>query len=558
MPGVSGDGRSEELASGWEALRAGRWEDARELFARAVDAGGTAEAHEGLSWAAWWLDDAGAMFAAREQAFRLYRERGDAASAARMATWIAADQLDFHGAVAVASGWLDRAFRLLEPLPVGPDHGWLAFHQGYVALVRGETDLAEERGAHAAELGRRFDVVDLQMLGLALNGMILVSRARVREGMRRLDEASAIALSNEASIPISSAWTCCFLVTACTRVLDFERAFEWCDRIAEFADRYGSKYMLGFCRAEYALIHTWRGEWEAAERALEESIAALSAARAPMAGGSLAQLAELRRRQGRADECVALLDEAGASPSAQICRAELALDAGDPRRALDLAESMLRARRRDRPVDAVPALDVAIRAHLACAELDGASAAADELADVASEIGTTALVAKASLARAMVAAARADHAAAKPLAEDAIDGFERCRARFEAARARIVVASTLLALGRPRDAAREATAASDCLRELGATVDAERARALLSRCEPREDEMPAIVSRRERDVLGLLAEGLTNREISKRLHISEHTVHRHVTNILRKLGVSSRAAAAAWGVRAGLVTMDSE
>ena len=72
--------------------------------------------------------------------------------------------------------------------------------------------------------------------------------------MRCLDEATATALGGEATIPISSAWACCFLVTACTAVLDYERAFEWCDRIAEFAERYGSRYMLAFCRAEYGAV----------------------------------------------------------------------------------------------------------------------------------------------------------------------------------------------------------------------------------------------------------------------------------------------------------------
>ena len=56
---------------------------------------------------------------------------------------------------------------------------------------------------------------------------------------------------------------------------------------------------------------------------------------------------------------------------------------------------------------------------------------------------------------------------------------------------------------------------------------------------------PAGLTPREREMLGLLADGLTNRQIAERLIISEHTVHRHVTNILRKLELPSRSAAAA-------------
>lgn len=54
-------------------------------------------------------------------------------------------------------------------------------------------------------------------------------------------------------------------------------------------------------------------------------------------------------------------------------------------------------------------------------------------------------------------------------------------------------------------------------------------------------------------MLRLLADGLTNRQIAERLVVSEHTVHRHVTNILRKLALPSRTAAAAHAVRAGLL-----
>jgi len=62
-----------------------------------------------------------------------------------------------------------------------------------------------------------------------------------------------------------------------------------------------------------------------------------------------------------------------------------------------------------------------------------------------------------------------------------------------------------------------------------------------------------VLTPRELDVLKLVAQGLSNADIARELVLSEHTVHRHLANILRKLGQSSRSAAAAWGVRAGLV-----
>jgi hypothetical protein len=91
------------LARGWAELSEARWEAARAFFEESLAAEETPEAFEGLSWAAWWLDDGPVVFEARERAYRLYRRTGEPASAARMATWLACDQLDFHGAWAVAS-----------------------------------------------------------------------------------------------------------------------------------------------------------------------------------------------------------------------------------------------------------------------------------------------------------------------------------------------------------------------------------------------------------------------------------------------------------------------
>jgi LuxR family maltose regulon positive regulatory protein len=522
----------EELDAGWAALREGRWLHARACFEQRADPEGL----EGLSWAAWWLDDRAAVFDARERAYHGYRAAGDPAGAARMATWLASDELDFHGAVAVAGGWLARSHRLLAPLAQGPDHGWLAFLDGYLAHGAGDTAQAAELGRRTAELGRRFAVGDLEMLGLALEGATLVVCAQVAEGMRRLDEATAAAMDGEATIPISRAWACCFLVTACTGVRDYERAATWCDRIEDFAARYGSRYMLAFCRAEYGAVQLWRGRWSEAEALLDASVEDYSRSRPAWVAQPLATLAELRRRQGRRAEAKELLERAGASSSAQLCDARLALEAGDALRAAELADRVLRALPDERRLARVPALEVAIRSRAARGELDQARGALAELRDVASHVATAPLMAAADLEDGVLAAAAGEHERARTLLEDAVDGFERAGGPYDAALARIELAAALAALGRPADAAREAASAATSLDELGAATEADRARRAMRRHG---------LSPREREVLELLADGLTNRQIADRLVLSEHTVHRHVANILRKLRVPSRAAAAA-------------
>jgi DNA-binding NarL/FixJ family response regulator len=534
----------------WDELRAARWDAARASFEADLAVDESAGALEGLSWAAWWLDDADTVFAARERAYRLYKRQGDAEAAARMATWLAVDQLDFHGARSVAAGWLRRAHRLLDPLPPGPDHGWLAFHEGYLAHAAADSARAKRLACDAAGLGRRCGVADLEMLGLALEGATLVSCARVEEGMRGLDEATATALEGDATIPISSAWTFCLLVSACVAALDFERAAEWCERIADFAERYGSRYMLAFCRAEYGAVDLWRGRWREAEAMLEGSVEDFCSSRPAWVGGPLAGLAELRRRQGSAGDAARLLDDAGPSPTALLCRARLALDEGRALQAVELIERLLRQVPADRDLQRAPAIELLVHAHVARGELEQATATLATLREISERVGTAPLRACADLANGVLAAGGGDHERARRLFEDAVDAFERSGAPYEAARARLDLATSLIALGRTEVGEREAAVARDRLVALGAEVEAQRARRILAAPGP----MPlGGLTRREREVVRLLAEGLTNRQIAERLVLSEHTVHRHVTNLLRKLELPSRTAAAAHAVRAGLL-----
>jgi pimeloyl-ACP methyl ester carboxylesterase/DNA-binding CsgD family transcriptional regulator len=70
---------------------------------------------------------------------------------------------------------------------------------------------------------------------------------------------------------------------------------------------------------------------------------------------------------------------------------------------------------------------------------------------------------------------------------------------------------------------------------------------------PAEDSPALLLSRREIEVLQLVASGLSDREIAEQLIVSPHTVHRHVANIRNKLGRGSRTAAVAEAVRLGLL-----
>jgi DNA-binding NarL/FixJ family response regulator len=72
----------------------------------------------------------------------------------------------------------------------------------------------------------------------------------------------------------------------------------------------------------------------------------------------------------------------------------------------------------------------------------------------------------------------------------------------------------------------------------------------------KQPSLPDPLSEREKEVLTLLAEGLSNKEMAQRLYLSVRTVEGHLVNIYGKLGLHSRTEAALYTVRQGWVTLD--
>lgn len=75
--------------------------------------------------------------------------------------------------------------------------------------------------------------------------------------------------------------------------------------------------------------------------------------------------------------------------------------------------------------------------------------------------------------------------------------------------------------------------------------------------ESGEDKRFLQLSSREKDVLRLIARGMTNQEIAQRLFISPHTVKNHVSHIYQKIGMDDRTKVALWAIRAGIVSLDA-
>ena len=537
------------VAEGWDALSRGAWDEALAKLAGMDD---DPEAVEGVGVAHWWLDHADETIEVRERAYRLYRERGNRVGAARVASALAWDSILFGSRSAVARGWLDRAARLLEDEEPRPEHAWLAVREAEVALATGapaEAQRAAERAiALAAEVGRE----DIQVVGRSLEGLALVQEGVVEEGMRRLDESAVAATAGDVDDLMWIGKVCCFLITACERVGDVERATQWCEEVKEFAQRWELQTLFSICRTQYASVLLQKGAWSEAEAELEAALAVLGRGRRSALAEGTARLGELRRRQGRLDEARELFAGAGHSWAARIGSVELAFDDGDHPAALAQAERLDRATRGGSQLDRIEALSLLVRAAAAVGHASTARSVSMELDELAKAVGTTAARATAAEAGGRASYAAGDLEPARCRLEDAVDLFGVGEAPYERARARLPLTEVLLALGADDRARGEASAARDTFLEL----DARRELAAVDRLlapPPRRGDGAGPLTPRETEVLAMVAAGRTNREIAAELVVSQHTVHRHVANILRKLREPTRAAAAARAMRDDLV-----
>ncbi|MFC6237576.1 LuxR C-terminal-related transcriptional regulator [Longivirga aurantiaca] len=512
------------------ALKAGRWAEAVDRFTVLAAMTGDPEGFEGIAEAAWWLDDAGTCLEAREAAYRSFRATGDDRGAARAAASLGYDSMLFGRGVAVGRGWLARAADLLAGATDVPEAGWLAVRQAEVALnVDHDSAAALDAAARASAVGRATGDDDLAIVGQALEGLAHVRCGDVVPGMAALDSAAAAATAGDVESLMWMGKICCWLISACQETHDLARAGDWCARVEDICVRHELAPLFAVCRTQYATVQLASGDSAGAESTLVDVMSRLERSQRMSRLDAVAQLGEVRRRQGRLIEAEALLAQAGYLPAAVTSLARLRLDQGDAARAWSTIAELLRSMRGDELLERVGALDVAVAAGIAAGNLAEAQQAAAELRRIADRVGTVALAAHADSSEARLA----DDDAAIEKWEDAVRRFHLAGRPFDEADARLQLAA---ALRRTDDVRAD-----------------EQQRAAMAILGPlRSTPADGPLTERQTEVLRLLAAGLSNAEIARQLHLSEHTVHRHIANIYAALDVGSRVAAATYATDHGL------
>jgi DNA-binding CsgD family transcriptional regulator len=486
---------------------------------------------------------------ALERAHQAHLDAGERLRAIRSAFWLGL-RLLFRGEMGPATGWLARAERLLEHEPHEcAERGYMLLPVVEQHLAAGELEAAWATAAEAAEIGESCGDADLIALVRHEQGRIRIRQGQVEKGLALLDEVMVAVTAGELSALVTGLMYCS-VIEACQEVYAFGRAREWTAALAEWCEKQPEMVAFaGACRVHRAEIMQLRGAWQ---EAIEEAGRACERAQGvsrQTAAAALYQQAEVHRLRGEfaaAEEAYRDASRGGLEPQPGLALLRLAQGRSDAavaaiRRALGATAD---------PLQRTKLLPAYVEIALAAGDLEHARTACRELEEIAASLDTAVLGALAAHARGAVELAEGDAHAALGSLRRAFEAWQQIEAPYAAARMRELIGLACRALGDDDGGELELEAARAGFEQLGAAPDLARIESLIRGALA---ERPHGLTRRELQVLRLIAAGKTNKAIAAELFLSEKTVDRHVSNILTKLDVSSRVAATAYAYEHKLI-----
>ncbi|HEU0195070.1 MAG TPA: LuxR C-terminal-related transcriptional regulator [Gaiellales bacterium] len=479
-----------------------------------------------------------------ERAHHELVEQGALVPSVRCAFWVAFSLLN-RGEPAHAGGWLARAKRLLDDAGAAADgcaeRGYLILMDGRRRVIEGDYPGALVLIGQAVEVGEQCGDNDLVALARHVQGRGLILRGEAAAGMALLDEVMVDVTTGEVS-PHIVGIVYCGVIDACQEIFDLRRAKEWTAALSRWCESQPDLVAYtGTCLVHRAEIMQLHGAWPDAIDEVRRGCELFGDQ--PAAGAAFYRQAELYRLRGeftKAEEAYRQASRLGREPHPGL--AQLRLAQGQVGAAA-AAIRRVAGEARDR-TSRSHLLAAYIEIMMADGDVAAATAATDELADIAEALDAPLLRATAATARGAVLVAKGgDTLDALVALRGAWTRWQELDAPYEAARVRVLIGLACRGLGDEDTAQMEFDAARWVFERLGAEPDLARVDAVSGK---RDAVSPGGLTDREIEVLRLVAAGKTNRAIAAELVLSEKTVARHVSNILTKLDLSSRAAATAY------------
>jgi len=494
------------------------------------------------------------------RAYQIHLHGGDPGAAALCAMRIGFAQIS-TGELAQASGclpasltscaaWVAHGSSLLADDDDGVEHGYLLIPIAYEQLaIGGDLDNAAADSARAVEIARRFDDRDLLVLGLTIQGRALVRAGSMENGVVALDEALMVVEAGQVS-PAIAGITLSSAIEAAWEVFDLKRLGDWTETFGRWCElQEGMVAFQSRSLAYLATLDVLQGRWDsaldAAAQACEDHIADADPAAAASAHYRQGDLLRLRGEIQQAEAAFREASRRGFDPQPGL--ALLRLADGDVEtavaslgRALGETKSQLKR---------AAMLAAYVEVMLAAGDLPAASEAIDEMEEAVGVYRTPVLEAAVHHAKGAVLLAEGDPHPALERLRVAARVWAHLGLPYEEGRTRRVIAECCRRLGDDDASTLELGIARDIFAALGARPDVDKVDTLLATQPPSSHGL----TKRELEVLRLLAEGKTNREIAEELIVAVKTVDSHVSNILTKFGVATRSAATAFAHRQNLL-----
>ncbi|WP_020386066.1 helix-turn-helix transcriptional regulator [Kribbella catacumbae] len=468
-------------------------------------------------------------------------ELEDAAQVAFWLWWVLLNTNE----VVQASGWLKQTSRILGPELAGSL--WLRIPEAMFQAATGNRSRAGELLRAIVDEGQG----EVVPWALCMWGQTLIEDGRLEDGLDRLEEAMAI-LRNQGLSPRVTPWIYCAAVRGCCVARDFARARDWNRSMARWLDSLssvGGAY-LGNCRIYRSRLMSLNGAWPDAVDEIAAVCADLDGYTGWVCGHAFYQLGEVRRLRGEWDAAEGAYRRAAehGCPT-QPGLALLRLGEGE----LDAASAGVRRALTEVAAtpDRLDLLKAAVTIYLEQGDIEAARVAVTEFEELTEDLTMPVIDAERCAVRGALSLSEGDPVGALPLLRRAVATWQDQDAPHERAQVNVLIGQACRALADQDGARLEFSAARETFERLGARPDLARLDRIIAATDAGAGTSG--LTPREIEVLCLIARGKANRAIANELHLSERTVHRHVSNIFTKLDVDSRTAAVAYGIRHGIV-----